>query len=689
MKTRVNRRTFLKTSAGAAATFGALTRARSANANGRLLIVDNGEAAAVVVTAGNPRPVAEYAAMELAGHVEKISGVRLPVAREPEIPEGYATRLFIGMTNAAHEMGIDADALKPEEFVMRSAGSDLYIVGAEDDANPLNPRNSKCGTLFGVYELLEQFGVRWLWPGELGTFTPSADTLVIDAVDESIAPRLAFREIAWGRLRSAAIQQDEPSLSEAEEILGFSRNGLVRYGHDLQDYLRRHRMGGMDRKPPTAHRFSGWWEEYGEEHPEWFMMHEDGTRGRPEGWSARHMPICVSNPALHQHLVDELWDGQRPIRLGEVDAKYVCQCEACRAWDGPQDESPPWFAAGFWEPTMASDRYARFWKTIQAMAEARNPGTLVTTYMYYNYFPAPAGEITLNENIYGEFVQWGFAPGHRGEGSLRGGTRGDSPVNFFPMPEEAFEWLKQQWLGWHNTGMRIGYRPNYLHDGWVMPLVSIRQAAEFFQYAVEHGMEGARFDSLTGQWAAHGPKLYVHMRLLAKPELSVEKILDEYYEAFGPAADAVRDYFEYWEAYCIENAERFCELFLDVGMRWQRFPLKGHEAFPPESFEPAEEILERAVQAAAEDPAPEYAARVDFLRKGLEHARLAGRLAAAFDGQRDIPEDTEKFEKALEALRRLVEFRRAHEDLYISDYFYGASWREAGRWNLAPLFARL
>lgn len=336
---------------------------------------------------------------------------------------------------------------------------------------------------------------------------------------------------------------------------------------------------------------------------------------------------------------------------------------------------------------MASGRYARFWRTIQEMAAEHNPGeVLVGVYMYYNYFPAPAGEVTLNEKIYGEFVPWGFAPGHGGLGSR---LRGDSPVNFFPMPEEAFEWLKQQWLGWKNTGMRMGYRPNYLHDGWVMPMVNTRQAGEFLKFVADHGMEGADFDSLTGQWAAHGPKLYVHMRLLAKPELPIDEILDEYYEAFGPAAAEIREYFEYWEQYCIDNAVRFYELFLDIGMRWQRFPVKGHEAFPPESFEPAEEILERAKEAAQEDPEPEYAARVEFIRKGLEHARLAGRLASLFNGEYAIPEDTERFENAVEALRELVEFRKAHEHMYISDYHTGAARHEPRRWNLEPLFARL
>ncbi len=237
--------------------------------------------------------------------------------------------------------------------------------------------------------------------------------------------------------------------------------------------------------------------------------------------------------------------------------------------------------------------------------------------------------------------------------------------------------------------MRMAYRPNYLHDGWVMPLVDVRQTADFFQFAVEHGMEGSRFDSLTGQWATHGPKLYVHLRLHVEPERAVDEILDEYYQAFGPAADEVRAYFEYWEQYCREHSQRINDLYIDIGHRWSRFLLQAHRAFPPASFASAEAILRRAREAVRAAPREEYAGRVEFLAAGLEHAQRAGRLAALFDGEREIPEESERFEQAVNALRELIAFRRAHEEPHISDYFYGASWREGRFWNLRPLLARL
>ena len=45
--------------------------------------------------------------------------------------------------------------------------------------DPLN-MNTSAGTLFGVYEWLDHdVGVRWLWPGELGTYVPSLPTMAL------------------------------------------------------------------------------------------------------------------------------------------------------------------------------------------------------------------------------------------------------------------------------------------------------------------------------------------------------------------------------------------------------------------------------------------------------------------------------------------------------------------------------
>jgi len=438
--------------------------------------------------------------------------------------------------------------------------------------------------------------------------------------------------------------------------------------------LRRHRMGGMDAKPPTGHTFSGWWQRYGQEHPEWFAERRDGSRGHPDK-DYVHVPMCVSNEELQDFIVEQ-WDGESVLRLGPVDRPGRCNCANCRAWDGPQPETPPWFARRVYETDhraqdhfagATSDRYARFWLAVQQKAAARNPHALVSgSFIYENEFPAPVTGIQLNKNIYAEFVQWQ-----------------DPHLRWFPMPGEAYEWIKAQWLGWRRTGLRMGYRPNYLHDGYVMPHFETRQSGAFFKFAYEHGMEGARFDSLTGQWAAQGLRLYLHLRLMAKPDLTLDAIREEYFSAFGPAAGTMERYFDYWEDYACANTLRFIELYWDVGWRYSNYVRRAHVAFPKECFAPAAELLEEALAETEDSALPEFAERVRFVQTGLRHAQLATRLTAAFDGNESPPDD--RVEEARQALAELVQFRKDHEHTFFSDLLHVTSFWERPRMALDAL----
>ncbi|MEA3364589.1 MAG: DUF4838 domain-containing protein, partial [Candidatus Hydrogenedentes bacterium] len=560
-------------------------------------LVKDSEARAVVILADTPSEIARYAAEELVRHVEPATGIRLGITQESDTPADPHTRIYIGQTETALHNGIDVQRLPREAYVMRSVGNDLFILGRESDGDPLDQNNPDAGTLFGVYEFLERFlGVRWLWPGELGTYVPPTDTIEFWSVNDMSAPPLAFRSLVWSRIQ--AIVERGGTLSEKDARLGFSQEGAKAYGEALRVLLRRHRMGGLDAKPPTGHAFSGWWQRYGEEHPEWFALRRDGTRGHPDK-DYQHVPMCVSNEELQDFIVEQ-WDGKSVLRLGPVDRPGRCTCEQCRAWDGAQPETPPWFAEAVYATDRraqelfagaTSDRYARFWKIIQQKAAQRNPHALVSgSFIYENEFPAPVTDIRLNKNIYAEFVQWQ-----------------DPHLRWFPMPDEAFEWIKEQWLGWRKTGLRMGYRPNYLHDGYVMPHFETRQSGEFFKFAYEHGMEGARFDSLTGQWAAQGLRLYMHMRLMSKPNLELDAIRGEYFSAFGPAAGTMERYFDYWENYAFENRMRFIELYRDVGWRYSSYVRRAHEAFPPKCFEPAEALLQKAFEETDGHSQPELA----------------------------------------------------------------------------------
>ncbi len=651
-------------------TFAGITCDVFASGENQVNLARNGKPLAIVVIADHPSLTASYAAEEFVAHIELAAGTKLELFKESELPKADSSRIFIGDTAASRRLGIDTAALKPDEFVLRISHGDLYVVGKETpDANPTDEHNNHRGTLFGVYETLERFvGVRWLWPSTLGTFVPRTDNLVIaDPLDEQQQPRLRFRAFHWNQVKMAARKY-----SKKTERLAFTEAGIKNYHRDLLVYLSRHRLGFTEKKPSTRHEFSYWWKKHGQEHPEWFMLNENGKRGPKEDanpWQLSHVPMCVSNPELHRYIVDKHWDGGDDLRLGEVDVRAFCQCEKCLAWDGPQPENPPDFAKVDYTPRLVSDRYARFWKTIYDMAVKRNPNVKVTTFLYWNYMPAPLGNIELHPGIYGEFVPW------------------SGRTAYFPMRKEEEQWLREQWLGWERKNISIAYRPNYFHGGYVMPHLSTWQAGEFLRFAYKHGMVGTSFDSLFGHWAAKGPMLYMHMRLFWNPELEIAAIRQEYFSAFGPAAVQVERYFDYWEDYSQD-----C-----FGGRMYN-PVSAHLCYPEKVFLPADKLLQDALEAAQTSPLPEFAARVEFLRAGLEHAKLAAKFTSFLDygplgefgsvhGVKYEPvpvKNRQRFEQCRQALRELVAFRKAHEHQYIADYIDAAA-RENRRIDIDTL----
>lgn len=606
-----------------------------------------GAAPAVVVVPEQAQPTASYAAAELVWHVERATGVSLSILTEAAVPVGLTNRIYLGNTKAARAAGLNVSQLPAEAFLLRSRDGSLFIAAQDGPGDPLNLGQTLSGTMWGVYEVLERgLGVRWLWPGELGTVVPKAASLALGPFDETNQP--AFRE----RQLNPLISPDQPPAG-GDLRLAFTPSERARYAHDQLVFLRRHRMGCSagnyfsERTTAGGHSFSGWWQRYGREHPDWFQLLPDGRRGPRDPTQPDKVSMCVSNPKLQAKLV-ELWQELRaqhpgePVNLGlaENDGAAQCTCTQCRAWDGPAPDPkalPPGLERAY-TPFQTSDRYARFLQAVHALAAKIDPNVKVHFYAFENYFFAPSPELRLDRNIIIGFVPWFRWAG------------------WFPRTATEQEWIKQQWLGWQRSGATVYYRPNWFLDGYSMPHVYMHQFADAFQFYARNGMVGTYFDSLQGQWAAQGPNLYLLARLHVRPDRPVDQLLEEFYDAFGPAHETVREYFNYWENYSSNNRERATRSIQTRRdgkfRRYAMYAQVADELYPLEVFAPAGRLLERAKAEAALDAHPEFSARVAFLQEGLNHARCCVATARVMND----PRATAAGRAA--ALRQLLEYRR-------------------------------
>lgn len=638
-----------------------------------LLLVKNGVAHAVVVVPDQPEPSVTYAAQEFVDHVAKASGARLAVVPESDARDPAATPIFLGDTRAARAIGINAAKLPVETFTLRTTNQALYIAGNdvvgparektaadlesdrlynapyhEGQGDPLN-MNTSAGTLFGVYEWLEHdLGVRWLWPGELGTYIPTLPNVISRPYNETVSPRFFQRAIRPGL-----------TFDLKNPALGFTAKAAQAYANDEMIFLRRHRMGRG--QPITYHHaFVDWWTKYGREHPEWFQLNADGTRGpeKPRG----RFSMSVSDPGLAQQIVD-LWkaDPTHPkyINAVENDIPGSCNCADCLAWDGPpprdyQKFTPP--NSKVYGKRFVTDRYVKFWLRVQQLAAQTDPDVNVVGYAYFNYFEPPTSGVKLTPHIV-----IGFCPSSY----------------WYPRSPEEHAWFKRQWTGWSHSGARVFSRTNYFLDGYCMPYIFAHQFADDFQHEAREGMAGTDFDSLTGAWATQGPNLYLLMRLHTDPVLNADEILAEYYAAFGPAMQEVKAYFDYWEHYLMMHRDRLDQPFSALGgSRWRAFARASQAVFPDDCFAPAEAILARAATAAAGNA--DAARRVQFLRDGLTHAELCQRVSALLT----LGDPKSTPQRGAAALRELLAFRRAHEREWI-DNFNAAAWNEDASWKFS------
>ncbi len=620
--------------------------------------VVRGAPKAVVVTSDQPSVTATYAAQELVQHVERATGAKLPVRREGEVTDASQPRIYVGDTQAARAAGIAADQLPAETFVLKTGKNVLFIVGRDaadqplDAAPPFGTFNASAGTLFGVYEWLERdLGVRWIWPGELGTFVPKRKTLAVSAANETISPRFFQRNV-----RPGSFQTEYPAL-------GFTPGAKEDYMRAQAVFLRRHRMGRSQRLS-YGHAYVDWWEKYGREHPEWFQL-VNGKRGPVK--PGDRFSMCVSEPGLHRKIV-ELWleKGQGtpeslPASINVVENDFIasCECENCQAWDGPEPaDAMKYYAPNFkvYGTRFTSDRYARFALAVQKLAAVHRPDVKIVGYVYFNYFQAPTSGVKLNENIV-----LGFCPS----------------AGWYPRTDDEHQWYKDQWKGWADTGATLFARTNYFLDGYSMPFIFARQFADDFQFQATHGMAATDFDSLTGQWSTQGPTLYLLMRLHTHPEASVDKILAEYYAAFGPAAKQVKAYFEHYENYTMNNRQMIMDRFYDrVALRWRSWAKATHRVFPADVLAAGDSLLAKAAKAAARDP--EALARVKFLQTGLAHAKLC----SAVSEQLTTADPASAPERGKALLEELLRFRRAHEREWFANLSHNA-WVEEVSWKLS------
>jgi hypothetical protein len=494
--------------AALAALMGAVSFTSPARAD--VTLVENGVAKSAIVLPEKPTTEEARAAKEIQVFVARISGATLDVVNTANALQERTPILIGRAAPAALAAAIKAKSEDTSAFALFVDGKSVALRGLESKTDlPLETDFATFakkldttyysgkrmirgglmpqGTRNAAYELLEQLGMRWYFPGELGTVTPQQKTLVLKDQKTVQIPSFPARQMS-------GIRND--------------------------DWQERMRHGGPNF--PSSHGAPGFSaresKELFKEHPEYFAL-VDGKRTTRQ--------LNISNPAVIARVVEytKKYFRAHPdadiIGMGANDGRGYCEDAECRALDGG-DFDP------FGNAPSMTDRYVWFFNQVLDGIKDEFPDKRIGFYAYGTYNRPPV-RWKPNKNLVPAVALITLCRIH-GVGN---------PV----CAEKSYQ--KEIVRSWGKLVPEVydrGYWFNLADPG--LPFFMIQRVTDEIRIGKELGTAGWRVESAYN-WCGSAPSLYVASRLMWNKDTDVPALMADFYDKFfGPAARPMQTYIE-------------------------------------------------------------------------------------------------------------------------------------------------
>jgi hypothetical protein len=593
----------------AAALFAAVSGCSSTMAEP--FIVRSGKPASIIVASPAPEKFVQNAIDELQYHLERASGTKLQVVSPQEAAQFPKETVRIIMSDKA-------------------AGKETYRVQSNENTLTFTGDGGKSDALQWAvdYYLDTQLGVRWLWPGEVGTFVPRQSTIELKPIDHQGRPALEARSFRTA-IASRRSYKGSPELLSEDEY-----RQVVQ---DAQKWLTRFQNGSRS-SYGFGHAFTKWWDKYGADHPEYFAVPPEGSDYKQPWPAPERVKLRIGNPAVAEAIIAEWKAAGSPDNwnVSPNDSRGFDTSAESRALDDPPNQDPKiiWSSA---EANLTA-RYIKFWNGLITEMRKTNPRVTLSSYAYSNYYTPP-----VNLKVEPGIIL-GIVPSFSAQ---------------------------EDWLKWSDAGAKLVLRPNWWHVGAMAPVIPLHNQGNFIKFAQNNGMISFDSDSLMGYWATQGPLYYTVARLIARPDLNVDQVIDEYTSAFGKAAPDIKEYLKFWEDFTnaaaypaalttieyhpdapkdgavrkLADQEKVSPAYLRNG--WQVLPY----IYTDDVLGKGYAILDRADKNAASDN--DYVKqRIQFLRDGLDHLRLTRDVLELGFNTKRTPEQEKQYVKLAAQLQK-------------------------------------
>ncbi len=570
-----------------------------------------------VVIADNATPAAKMGAQDLADYAGRITGQKLEVTLLSQYSDGASgLSFFVGEAAGEKVLGNKLGPWKTEEWLQKTVAQGLVLAG-HDQPGKATSLSVAAGSQLAIYTLLDEtLGVKWFWPGMFGEHVPSNANAVVPDLDVRRTPEFIIRQysVGYGSVHTPEFKQQTEKWSRR------TRQGWVPrawFGHSWYDAF------NFRDKEALA--------KLVEQKPEWFAL-VDGQRKPPQ--------MCTTNPEVINHMVNfVLADTKNKITsISPSDGFGFCECQRCRALDIPgllsYDNKNP----------QLSDRIFTYANEIARRVREKDPDKGVGIFAYTFYNKPPVRIPKLEPNLYLSFVYQAMA---------------------FADPQHQAEW-KQGVEEWQKVSahmiMREGWGNHYLLD---LPFIHAKQIGESFSFASKRGFLAA-YGEGSKAFATQAPNSWAVTRLMWAPQQDSAQLLSDFYrDAYGPAAPAMRKYFETYENAIAANWPKRRFIIDNTGMTYRNLVNSWEIVFPVEVLGEAEKHMKTAEALA---PAGEYGDRVKFHRFGFEYSKTLLELLRCYRQMADWGIELEMFanlnegkEIKVDAAQKEKVLRRAYE----------------------------
>lgn len=514
-------------------------------------LAEEGRSDYLIVLPERPTATERTAAAELQAYLEKISGVKLPVADRPAAGK---KALYVGWSDGAKQLlgdGVRPEGMKPDQVLLRSfASGDIVLTG-----------HSVRGPLYAVYTLLEEvLGVRFFTHD--AEMVPRRRRLVLPELNIDYAPPIAVRQ------NSNPEFTNQPRFAARRRING---EGVTpEFGGSASRGVVANRSHTMAWLVPT--------ESFFKDHPTWYAKDAVFPGSKPEYYSfheGRRRPghdgqLCLTNAEMREVLIGQakallrrLAPNNHTIMITQNDNTAYCRCPACSAKAkqlGGQTDLLLWFLNG-----------------VIRELDREFPGIKVETFAY-QYTITPPETVKPDPNLR---IRLCLIEADSGK----------------PLTAAANAFFRDCIAGWGKVTENLciwNYVTNFTNYGLIHPNFT-SFGPDLALFAANGVTDVFCQDSNLAGRAGYFPELrgYLLSHLLWNPAADAARLTDEFLDGYyGAAAPAVKAYLAHFQAIADRTAAVIDCYMMDtaVWLSWSELAA-------------GRPLIEAALKAAAGDPA--------------------------------------------------------------------------------------